>query len=81
MGIKTETPECLSLVNICKAYEDTTSHHVTSENSDGNVSLQASRVVRGLGGGGTWWRSWLRHCATNRKVTGSIPDGINGIFH
>jgi hypothetical protein len=28
---------------------------------------------------GTWWRSWLRHCATNRKVAGSIPDG--GIFH
>jgi hypothetical protein len=29
---------------------------------------------------GTWWRSWLRHCATNRNVAGSIPDGI-GIFH
>jgi hypothetical protein len=26
------------------------------------------------------WRSWLRHCATNRKVTGSIPDYVNGIF-
>jgi hypothetical protein len=24
---------------------------------------------------------WLRHCATNRKVTGSIPDGVIGIFH
>ena len=22
----------------------------------------------------TRWRSWLRHCATTRKVTGSIPD-------
>ena len=31
--------------------------------------------------GGTWWRSWLRHCATNRKVSGSIPDGVIGIFH
>jgi len=30
--------------------------------------------------GGTRWCSWLRHCATKRKVTGSIPDGI-GIFH
>jgi hypothetical protein len=20
------------------------------------------------------WRSWLRHCATSRKVAGSIPD-------
>ena len=31
--------------------------------------------------GGTRWRTWLRHCATNRKVGGSIPDGVIGIFH
>ena len=31
--------------------------------------------------GGTQWRSWLRHCATSQKVAGSIPDGVNGIFH
>jgi hypothetical protein len=31
--------------------------------------------------GGTRWRSWLRHCATNRKVAGSIPNGVNAIFH
>jgi hypothetical protein len=24
---------------------------------------------------------WLRHCATNLKVAGSIPDAITGIFH
>ena len=24
---------------------------------------------------------WLKYCATNRKVAGSIPDGIIGIFH
>jgi hypothetical protein len=30
---------------------------------------------------GTRWRSWLRHCATNRKVAGSIPDDVTGIFH
>jgi hypothetical protein len=29
----------------------------------------------------TRWRSCLRHCATNRKVAGSIPDGVIGIFH
>ena len=28
-----------------------------------------------------WWRSWLRHCATSRKVAGSIPDGVIIIFH
>ena len=26
------------------------------------------------------WRSLLRRCATSRKVVGSIPDGVNGIF-
>jgi hypothetical protein len=31
--------------------------------------------------GGTWWRSWLRHCATSWKVAGLIPDGVTGIFH
>jgi len=24
---------------------------------------------------------FLRHCATSRKVAGSIPDGVIGIFH
>jgi hypothetical protein len=24
---------------------------------------------------------WLRQCDTNRKVAGSIPDGVTGIFH
>jgi len=24
---------------------------------------------------------WLRCCAANRKVAGSIPNGVNGIFH
>jgi hypothetical protein len=23
---------------------------------------------------------WLRHCATNRKVAGSIPDRVTGFF-
>ena len=29
----------------------------------------------------TRWCSWLTHCATSRKVAGSIPDGGTGIFH
>jgi hypothetical protein len=24
---------------------------------------------------------WLRHCATNRKVAGSIPHGVTGFLH
>ena len=30
---------------------------------------------------GTAVAQWLRCCATNRKVAGSIPDGVAGIFH
>ena len=30
---------------------------------------------------GTAVAQWLRCCATNRKVSGSIPDGVIGIFH
>ena len=28
---------------------------------------------------GTAVAQWLRRCATNRKVAGSIPDGVTGI--
>ena len=31
--------------------------------------------------GGMRWRSWLRHCATSRKVAGSSPNGVIGILH
>jgi len=34
------------------------------------------RCNLGGGGWGTRWRSWLRHYATSRRVTGSIPDGV-----
>ena len=30
---------------------------------------------------GTAVAQWLRCCATNRNVAGSIPDGVIGIFH
>ena len=30
---------------------------------------------------GTAVAQWLRCCATNRKVAGTIPDGVIGIFH
>jgi hypothetical protein len=31
--------------------------------------------------GVTWWCIVSRHCATSRKVEGSIPDCVIGIFH
>ena len=30
---------------------------------------------------GTAVAQWLRYCATNRRVAGSIPAGVIGIFH
>jgi hypothetical protein len=30
---------------------------------------------------GMRWHSWLRHCATSRKVTDSIPSGVIGTYH
>ena len=30
---------------------------------------------------GTAVAQWLRRCATSRKVAGSIPAGVIGIFH
>ena len=30
---------------------------------------------------GTRYCVWLRHCATSRKVAGTIPDAVIGIFH
>ena len=35
-------------------------------------------ILESLWGGGMQWRSWLRHCATSRKVAGSIPDYVIG---
>jgi hypothetical protein len=29
---------------------------------------------------GTAVAQWLRYCATNPKVVGSIPDGVSGFF-
>jgi hypothetical protein len=31
--------------------------------------------------GGNAVMQWFRHRATNQKFTGSIPDGVTGIFH
>jgi len=38
-------------------------------------------LVQDSCGARCWWLSWLRHCATSRKVAGSIPDGVIGIFY
>ena len=38
------------------------------------------RLFNLLLGGGTAVAQWLRGCATNWKVAGSIPGGVSGFF-
>jgi hypothetical protein len=46
-----------------------------------NSGIQIGTMRHFKGGGGTRWRSWLRHCTTSRKVASSIPNGVIRIFH
>jgi len=36
--------------------------------------------LRGISNDGTWWGIWLTHCATNRKIAGSITDGATDLI-
>ena len=56
--------------------------HKASEKTDytrSRCTFHSENITRTLEYVGTRWRSWLRHCATTRKVAVSIPDGV--IFH
>ena len=50
----------------------------------GNLNLlEPSGPVQACNGSallGMWWGGWLRHCATNRKVAGSIPYRVIAFF-
>jgi hypothetical protein len=63
--------------------DDSILHLGTPIGLDFTIETRWRRVFIGYQsrGGSTRWRSWLRHCATSRKVAGSIPDGVTGMFH
>ena len=47
-----------------------------------NYSAAIFSILCGITGSwGMRWNSWLRHCATSRKVASSIPNGVIGIYH
>ena len=46
-----------------------------------DASQQIHKIITVHTTGGTRYRSCLKHCATSRKVAGSITDGVIGIFH
>ena len=56
-------------------------HAVEDNCTEGQLVFSLILSVLIFIAGGTRWRSWLRHCATSRKVAGSIPDGVIGIFY
>jgi hypothetical protein len=43
--------------------------------------MQLVCFYRHLEEGGTAVAQWLRCCATNQEVAGSIPDGVTSIFN
>ena len=45
------------------------------------MNLYVCKIVIIAAFAGTAVAQWLRCCATNRKVNGSIPDGVFEIFH
>ena len=49
------------------------------QRSGANQSKELTAHIRVYGAPGS--AVGLRHCATSRKVAGSIPDGVIGIFH
>ena len=51
------------------------------ETSQSMYSIHVHYAFLNKCGARCWWRSWLRHCATSRKVAGSIPDVVIGILH
>ena len=94
---KTDTPDIFCAVLFISTFSDSLVFNdsriivaMTMKNTDLAVmtlcSLLVVYIYRYFGetyhlDRATRWRSWLRHCATSRKVAGSIPDGVFGIFH
>jgi len=56
-------------MKLCKSVCDIATRSCLS-NLNLSISVQGTAVAQ-----------WLRYCATNRKVAGSVPDGVIGIFH
>jgi len=73
---------CVSTVccDVTEMFRTVSSLHTMTQSFKCNTFVGYLRTVLGVLWG-TRWRSWLRHCATKRKVAGSIPDDVIGIFN
>ena len=45
------------------------------------AAVQSQSIIFFFANKETALAQWLRYCATNQKVAGSIPAGVIGIFH
>jgi hypothetical protein len=63
--------QCISILFLCSE----------SHNIDSLPAYSVTPSIFDVPGRPLMVAQWLRYCATNRKVAGSIPDGITGIFH
>ena len=75
-----------TLLNVCQKSEIFTQYHRQSLYAL-TTTVKARQLIwtgylaRLLKPRGTAVAQWLRCCATSRKVAGSMPDGVIGIFH
>jgi hypothetical protein len=68
---------CLYYHQSCVSFRENTEHTVFTK-VPANKQVLDIKLHNEQGHAVT---QWLRHCATNRKVAESIPDGAIGIFH
>jgi len=55
-----------------------TARHVYLDRVENNKVDLLGYITLLFQSGCTRWRSWLRHCATSRKVASSFPVGVIG---
>ena len=68
----------MATMNICDFHKTaSTSAAINREGTDGRLvyAVKRGRLVYAVE------RGRFRHCAKSRKVAGSIPDGVTGIFY
>ena len=68
------------MVGSCGAYggERNVQSLLVDKPVDKTPLVKTSRTCSNVG---TAVAQWLRCCATNRKIAGSIPAGVTGILH
>jgi len=78
---------CLSALRIGSNYgkaQNIVAYSLGKRNDLTNTAIASLILFTYFGkwrGGGAAVPQWLRRYATNRKIAGSIPDGVIGIFH